>query len=117
MIGRHRPLILGYLRKHLLITEHELADVQERFAHFARREGFDLVAVYVEEIETAPAAFEDLVQAVYQLRPGAIVLPSLFHLAGLGAPHTIKGHFEHLTGARVLVATTITSRLAGVLEP
>lgn len=116
MDSRPLRLLLGYLHKHLLATQDELAHVQERFEHFARLEGFGLGAVYVEEIETAPAAFETLVHTIDRLDAAAIVLPSLLHLAVLGAPATIKHHFEHLTGARVLITAT-TSRLAGVPEP
>jgi hypothetical protein len=37
-----KPLLLGYVRKHLLMTETELTDAKERLAPFAELEGFAL---------------------------------------------------------------------------
>lgn len=106
MTNHTPPLVLGYLRKHLLMTEDELDDIRERLAYFAREEGFAMGTVYVEEIETSPAAFEALVNAANSYEISAVVLPSMLHFAVLGAPASIKEHFEHLTGARVMVANT-----------
>jgi hypothetical protein len=99
-----RPLLLGYLRKHLLMSETELEDAKERLAYFAEIEGFTMGAIYVEEIATVPSAFEALVEAANRHEVSAVVLPSMLHFAVLGAPASIKSHFEHCTGARVLVA-------------
>jgi hypothetical protein len=104
MNDRPRPVLLGYLRKHLLMSETELEDAKERLAYFAEIEGFTMGAIYVEEIATVSAAFEALVDAVNRHEVSAVVLPSMLHFAVLGAPASIKGHFEHCTGARVLVA-------------
>jgi hypothetical protein len=101
-----RPLLLGYLRKHLLMTDDELHDTEERLERFARIEGFAMGTIYIEEVETSPAAFEALVEAVNRYEVTAVVLPSMLHFAVLGAPATIKGHFEHITGARVMVANS-----------
>jgi hypothetical protein len=109
MTDHTRPLLLGYLRKQLLTTENELEDTKERLAHFAALEGFAIGTVYVEEAETSPAAFEALIEAVNRYDVTAVVLPSMLHFAVLGAPATIKNHFEHLTGARVMVANSPSS--------
>lgn len=101
-----RPLLLGYVRKHLLMTDDELDDAKERLAHFAQVEGFSLSTVYVEQLETTPAAFEALVEAANRYEITAVVLPSMLHFAVLGAPASIKRHFEQFTGARVLVANS-----------
>jgi hypothetical protein len=106
MTDHTRPLILGYLRQHLLMTEDELADTKERLAHFAQTEGFALGTVYIEQVDTAPAAFEALVEAANRDDITAVVVPSMFHFAVLSAPATIKLHFERLTGARVMVANS-----------
>jgi hypothetical protein len=99
-----KPLLLGYIREHFLMTAAELAQTKAQLVTFARAEGFTLHAIYVERIETAPAAFGALVEAVQRYHATAVVLPNLHHMTMLGAPTSIKGHFEHLTGARVLVA-------------
>lgn len=106
MIDYTRPLLLGYVLKHLLMTDYELEDVKERLAFFAQVEGFAMGIIYVEETETSPAAFEALVEAVNRYEVTAVVIPSLLHFAVLSAPAAIKQHFEHITGARVMVANS-----------
>jgi len=101
-----RPLLLGYVRKHLLMTEGELDDTRERLQHFAQVEGFAMGTVFVEEIETSPAAFEALVEAVSRYEVTAVVVPSMLHFAVLSAPAAIKDYFERATGVRVMVANS-----------
>jgi hypothetical protein len=103
-IDHTRPLMLGYIRRHLLMTDTELDDARERLGLFAEIEGFTLGTVYVEHLETTPAAFEALVEAVNRYEVTAVVVPSMLHFALLSAPAAIKDRFEHITGARVLVA-------------
>lgn len=104
-VDHTRPLLLGYIRRHLLMTDTELDDTKERLRFFAEIEGFALGTVYVEHLETSPAACEALVEAVNRHEVAAVVVPSMLHLALLSAPAAIKDRFEHLTGARVLIAT------------
>ncbi|MFC5260931.1 hypothetical protein ACFPJ1_02320 [Kribbella qitaiheensis] len=103
-VDHTRPLLLGYIRRHLLMTDAELDDAEERLGLFAEIEGFTLGSVYVEHLETIPAAFEALVEAVNRYEVTAVVVPSMLHFALLSAPAAIKDRFEHITGARVLVA-------------
>ncbi|MEI8408535.1 MULTISPECIES: hypothetical protein [unclassified Kribbella] len=107
------PLALAYARTHLLMVESEVHRTKERLVYFARLAGFRLGGVYVEEVQTWPAAFEALIHASLIEKPGAIIVPSLFHLAVLGAPTSIKQHIEHLTGAQVLAATDLVSYMPG----
>jgi hypothetical protein len=104
-VDHTRPLLLGYIRRHLLMTDIELDDTKERLAYFAKVEGFTLGTVYVEQLETAPAAFEALVDAVNRYEVTAVVVPTMLHLAILSAPAAIKDRFEHATGARIMIAT------------
>lgn len=100
-----RPLLLGYVQLHLLMTDDELADTKERLAHFAALEGFTLLhMVYVEQVHTAPAAFQALLEAANRYEVTAVVVPGMRHFAVLGAPASMKQHLERTTGARVLVA-------------
>jgi hypothetical protein len=92
----------GYLRKHLLMFDSELSRAEERLAHFADATGLELAAVFVEEIETVPAAFERFIRAVILDQVEVVLLPSLLHFAVLGAPGRIKENFEDATGARVV---------------
>ncbi len=86
MTDMTRPLMLGYVRAHLLMTWDELADAKADLAHFAAAEGYTLGTVYSVRIDRAPAG--------------------LHHLAVLGAPLAMKEHLEHYTGARVITART-----------
>ncbi|MGW6279983.1 hypothetical protein [Kribbella sp. NPDC055071] len=99
------PLALAYARRHLLMCESEVSCTKERLGYFARVAGFALGAVYVEEVQSCPASFEALIHAALLQRPRAILVPSLLHLAVLGAPTTITRHVERLTGAQVIVVT------------
>jgi len=92
------------------MSDVEVVDAMERLAYFAVTEGFDLGTVFIEEVHTSPAAFEALIAAVDRYEVTAVVLPSMLHFAVLGAPVSIKTHFEHLTGARVLVANIPSPR-------
>src|SRR5690242_14974775 len=94
-----RPLLLGYVRRHLLMTEDELGAVKERLNHFAATEGFAMGTIFVERRESAPGAFEALVQAIEHEQAAAVVLPSMLHFAVLGAPLAVKLTFERATGA------------------
>lgn len=101
---RTKPLVLGYIRQHILMTEDELDSVTARLARFATAEGFTLGTVFIEQVESTPAAFEALVQAIGHLQAKAVVLPSMLHFAVLGAPLAVRLTFERATGAHVLVA-------------
>jgi hypothetical protein len=100
-----RPLLLGYVLKHLLMTNDELAETKERLEQFASVEGFAMGTIYVEGSATTPAAFEALIEAVNRYQVTAVVVPSLLHLVALASTHNVKDTFERATGARVMVAT------------
>jgi hypothetical protein len=101
-----RPLLLGFVLKHLLMTEVELAETKEQLAEFAAVEGFAMGTIYVEDSATSPAAFAALIEAVNRYEVTAVVVPSLLHFAALSAVHNIKDTFERATGARVMVANS-----------
>ncbi len=101
-----RPLLFGYVRLHLLMTETELADTKERLHYFAHVEGFTLGTVFVEQAHTVPAGFEALIAAVKHYEARAVVVPSLQHLAVLGTPPALRDYVQSVTGVPVLVAET-----------
>jgi hypothetical protein len=98
-----RPLLLGFVRAHLLMTETELTDMKERLRYFAREEGFALGAVFVERIDRAPAAHHALLDAIAREEARAVVVPTLRHLAVLGPAEAVKDKLERDTGVRVLI--------------
>jgi hypothetical protein len=104
MSDHARPVGLGYLRVHLLMTAAELELTRERLASFAQAEGYALAGVFVERVDTAPSAFHALVNAVKRHDDREVLVPSTRHLAVLGVPPTLTSYLERCTGARVLAA-------------
>jgi hypothetical protein len=101
-----RPLLLGFVLKHLLMTDDELTETKERLEQFAAVEGFAMGTIYVEDTATTPAAFEALIEAVNRYEVTAAVVPSLLHFAALAVAHDVKDSFERATGARVMIASS-----------
>lgn len=101
-----RPLVLGYIRAHLLMTERELSASTQDLALFAHNEGYTLGTVYVERIDRIPAAFGSLLGAIERDQPAALVVPSVLHLVPLGPPPQLMHHLEATTGVRILVANS-----------
>lgn len=99
-----RPLALGYLRAHLLMTDEELDDLTTRLSAYVRQQGYALGTVFVEQVTGAPAAFHALLAAVRDQEATAVVVPSMQHFSVLGASAVMKQHLEHHTNARVLIA-------------
>ncbi len=44
-----RPLLLGYVLKHLLMADSELADIKVQLEQFGAVEGFSMGTIYVEK--------------------------------------------------------------------
>ena len=98
-----KALLLGYLRRELLVVDSQVTELERQMAKFAEVEGFAMGHVYVEKPESWPAAFEALIESVNRYEITAVVLPSLLHFTGLGLPTDIRSSFQRATGARVLV--------------
>lgn len=98
-------LLRGLVLRHLLTADDGLAEIKDRLEQFAEVNGYSLDAVYLEESVTTLTAFAGLIEAVNEYKGSALVLvPSLLHFQALDPSTDIKGIFESLTGARVLVA-------------
>jgi hypothetical protein len=98
-------LLLGFVLRHLLTDDDELAETKTRLEQFAEGNGYSTDAVYLEESVTTLAAFAGLIEAVNEYKGSAVVLvPSLLHFQALDPSSDIKGIFESITGARVMVA-------------
>jgi hypothetical protein len=101
-----RPLSLGYISGHFLVTGSELRALTDRLAACANAEGYTLQRVYVERPDRSPEAFGALLAGLEESGARAVVVPSLHHLTVLGGSTRIRRHLEHVTGARVLIART-----------
>ncbi len=101
-----RPLLLGYTRRDLYLSNRHVDELKHQLAAFAQLEGFTLGTVYIEEPDTAPAAFDALVTSVNRYEVTAVVIPQLRHLALVGDPEAVKRQFERGTGARLMLHDT-----------
>ncbi|MFF1820581.1 hypothetical protein ACFVWG_24970 [Kribbella sp. NPDC058245] len=59
-----RPLLLGYVRRDLYLSDQRLERVKKEFAAIATVEGYTMGSTYVEEPAAVPAAFEALIESV-----------------------------------------------------
>ncbi|HEY3013895.1 MAG TPA: hypothetical protein VGJ41_02235 [Nocardioides sp.] len=103
MTGQPRPLMLGYLRVHELASNADADQIREPFESFAEREGYALGHVFIEQDCTAPGGFTALIDAVKSGHAQAVAVPSLEHLAVLGAQPPLDEFLQRATGAQVLV--------------
>ncbi|WP_433165386.1 hypothetical protein [Kribbella sp. CA-247076] len=103
MTDYSRPLLLGYARRDLYLSGRHVDDMKRDLGAFAHVEGFLMGSVYVEDPDTAPAAFEALVASSNRYKITAVVLPSLRHLALVGDPAELRAQFERVTGVRIML--------------
>ncbi|MET9317244.1 hypothetical protein ABZX12_35960 [Kribbella sp. NPDC003505] len=99
----HPALLLGYARCDLYLSDRHVDDLKRELGEFGQLEGFLMGSMYVEDPETAPQAFEALVASVNRYEITAVVLPSLRHLPLVGDPAEVRGQFERVTGARIML--------------
>lgn len=97
-----KQLAVAYIGAHTVSMGSELARLKRDIAEFATARGFVLLMTFVEDSETAPAAFGDLVQNIWRDDVKTVILPSVVHLAALGNPVVMKAHLEHHIGGKVL---------------
>jgi hypothetical protein len=98
-----RPLLLGYARRDLYLSDRHVNELKRQLGSFAQLEGFAMGSVYIEDPDTAPAAFEALVASVNRYEVTAVVLPEWRHLALVGDLEVVRRQFERVTGARFLL--------------
>ena len=84
----------GYIRKHFLMNEAELASARRLVVDAAQSRGIQLVAIHVEEIETSPEAFHDLLAVVMQEAQRMIITPDVQHLEVAGDPSSVRQRLE-----------------------
>jgi hypothetical protein len=98
------PRAYAYARKHLLMYQPVFALAKLHLESFAKVTGYDLAAVFVEEINSPNAAFGQLLNAVIQDEVEYVILPSMLHFMTIGSPNNTRKYFEAATGARVITA-------------
>lgn len=106
MTGQLRPLGVGYVREHFMMTAAEVAKARDQLTRFAAAEGLTLQCIYIEKLETEPAAFQALVDAARPDEVAAVVVPTLQHLEPRFGERSRREHLERNAGVRVLVAAS-----------
>ncbi|MFG1625444.1 hypothetical protein [Kribbella sp. NPDC049227] len=84
----------GYIRKHFLMNEIELANARTLIVEAAQARGAQLVAIHIEEIETSPEAFHDLLAVVMQEAQRMIITPDVQHLEVAGNAMSVRERLE-----------------------
>jgi hypothetical protein len=84
----------GYIRKHFLMNTTELANARKLIVEAARSRGVQLVGIHIEEIETSPEAFHDLLAVVMQEAARMIITPDIQHLEVAGEPSSVRQRLE-----------------------
>lgn len=96
-------LVFGYFEKSFMMNGSEAAAMRQRIIDCATHHGLAVDAIYVDEIETAPAQLAELVAEILSAEESVMIIPSLLHLARLGNPIDARADFEN-NGVRVLVS-------------
>ena len=104
VIAPARPLAVGYMRKYPLMSETEVGRVQASLSDCARRGGYTLGTVHVEDLHSDPKAFLEAVAAINLFDVAAMVVPTFAHLGDLRDPGSKRAHLDRETRARVLIA-------------
>lgn len=104
MKGPEQPLALGYMRRYPLMRDGEVARTQEILAACARRNGYTLGTVHIEDVSTDPTAFLELVAAINLFSIPAVVIPSAAHLGNPASPESKRAYFDRETSAQVFIA-------------
>ncbi|MFC9688891.1 hypothetical protein ACFTSF_10150 [Kribbella sp. NPDC056951] len=80
----------GYFKKHFLMTDAEVATRRKRIVDCAVAHQRELVALYIDEIATAPNELHNALTAVMNLPDCALIVPNLFHFASIGNPLELR---------------------------
>ncbi|QNE18873.1 hypothetical protein F1D05_14355 [Kribbella qitaiheensis] len=100
-LGTHA--IFGYFKKSSLMGASESAAMHNQIFQCAENHCLVIDAIYIDEIETAPARLTALIATLTAADERVMILPNLLHLASLGNPYDVRADIEG-NGIRVLIA-------------
>lgn len=81
----------------------EAAALRQMILDCAVSHEMPLDAIYVDELDTAPAQLTECIAAVVAADESILIVPSLIHFAGLGNPVEVRADFER-HGVTTLIA-------------
>jgi hypothetical protein len=100
----------GYFKKHFLMSDPEIAARRQAIVGCAEANDCVLIALFIDELETAPDELHKALAAVMEVDEGVLILPNLHHLASVGNPIAIR---QHLLASHVEVLLSEIPKQAG----
>ena len=104
MIPHPMPVVPGYMRRYPGMTSDELGEMQHRLAAAARKRGYVLGTVHVEELPTEPRAFDALLSYLKEVAVPAIVVPTFAHIGTINNPGSKYSKLRSETTAEIVIA-------------
>jgi hypothetical protein len=99
-----RPVpTFGYIHRHFMMSGVELASARRSIVECAISQGSTVRAIFVDEVNTAPAALVQLIEAITERGNGVVIVPSLLHLSALGNPLDVRRDL-HANGFEVHIS-------------
>jgi hypothetical protein len=95
---------LGYVRRYPGHGPAATARLRQRLVECARSNGYYLIDVHVEESQTDPSAFDQLIAAIATARAEAVVVPTAAHLGREESSESKLAQLRRMTKVRVLVS-------------
>ncbi len=84
----------GYVRKHFLMNDGEVASAEGALAKVAAQRDAELMDVLVEDLANSPDAFEAVLSLVLKSRDRILVVPTEFHLDANGESKEVRKRLE-----------------------
>ena len=100
----------GYFKKHFLMSDPDVAARRQAIVDCAAANDCVLIALFIDEVETAPDELHKVLTAVMEVDEGALILPNLHHLASVGNPIAIR---QYLVASHVDVLLSEIPKQAG----
>jgi MoxR-like ATPase len=76
----------GYFKKHFLMTDAETAARRQGIVDCAAAHGCKLAALFIDDIDTAPAELHNALTALMNRDDRVLIVPNLLHFASSGNP-------------------------------
>jgi hypothetical protein len=82
--GQTAAFVAGYLREHLLMDAAERELARQEIVTAAGEHGLSIDAIFIECLESTPAAFASMVERLQASEGAVVIIPGAHHFAGLG---------------------------------
>lgn len=100
-------LALAYVRQYPGHSTHMIDLLRQRLSKCAEANGYRLVDVHVEERQTDPSAFFELIASIATTGAEAVVVPTKAHLGCDRIQDSKIAHLRRATNAEVLILSQI----------